>query len=126
MRPGGIHPIANVANLIIQVSLRSKNNLKLARFLLKHKLRTGRVAVATNVTLDNVRLLRQLEYLVKEHKDPVVSPVIDAKNWPKTMENLEKDLRGNIGDKGVPLSLMWRYPKNQRPLAWMNLRQDSC
>ena len=55
-RPGGINPITNVANLGIQVSLRAKNNLKLSSFLLKHRVRTGRVAVATNITLDNVRL----------------------------------------------------------------------
>ena len=36
-RPGGINPITNDANLRIQVSLRAKNNLKLASFFLKHK-----------------------------------------------------------------------------------------
>ena len=103
-RPGGINPIINVVNLGIQVSLRAENNLKLASFFLKHKVRTGRVVVATNITLDNVRLLRELKESKKEHKDPVVSPMIDAKNWPKTIENLEEYLRGHIGVKGVPLS----------------------
>ena len=60
-RPGGINPITKVANLVIQVSLRSENNLKLASFFLKHKVRTGRVAVATNKNLDNLRLLRELK-----------------------------------------------------------------
>ena len=103
-RPGGINPITNVSNLGIQVSLRAENNLKLASFFLKHKVRTRRVAVATNITLDNVRLLRELRESEKEHKDPVVSPVIDAKNWPKKMDILEEYLRGHIGVKGVPLS----------------------
>ena len=49
-RPGGINTITNVDNLGIQVSLRTKTNLKLARFFFKHKLRTGRVAVATDIT----------------------------------------------------------------------------
>ena len=61
MIPGGINPITNVANLGLQVSLRAKNNLKLASFFLKHKVRTGRVAVATNKNLDNLRLLRELK-----------------------------------------------------------------
>ena len=34
----------------------------------------------------------------------MVSPVIDAKNWTKTMEILEDCLKVNIGVKGVPLS----------------------
>ena len=34
----------------------------------------------------------------------MVSPVIDAKNWPKTMKSLEEYLRGHIGVKGLPLS----------------------
>ena len=79
-RPGGINTITNVANLGIQISLRAKNNLKLASFFLKYKVRNGRVAVETDITLDNVRLLGKLNVSKKEHKDPVVSPLIDAKN----------------------------------------------
>ena len=60
-RPGGINPITNVANLGIQVSLRAKNNLKIASFFLKHKIRTRRVVVATAITLNNVRLLSDLK-----------------------------------------------------------------
>ena len=56
-----INPITNIANLEIQVSLRAENNLKLASFFLEHKVRTGRVAVATDITLDSVRLLRELK-----------------------------------------------------------------
>ena len=36
------------------------------------------------------------------------SPVIDAKNWSKTMEVLEEYLRGNIGVKGVLISYVVR------------------
>ena len=61
------------------------------------------MAVATDITLDDVRLLRELKESEKEHKDPVVSLVIDSKNWPKTIDILEDYLRGDIGFKGVPL-----------------------
>ena len=105
MRPGGINPITNVDKLGMQVSLRSENNLKLARFFLKHKVRSIRVAVETNTTLYSVHLLRKLKESEKEHKDHVVSLVIDALNWPKTMEILEEYRRGHIGVKGVPLFL---------------------
>ena len=103
-RPGGINTITNVANLGIQISLRDENNLTLSSLFIKHKVMTWRVAVATNITLDNVRLLHDLKESKKEHKDPLVSPEIDAKNWPKDMETLEEYIRGNIGVKGVPLS----------------------
>ena len=114
-RPGGINPITNVSNLGIPVPLRDGNNLKLARFFLKHKVRTGRVDVATDITLDNVRLWCELNESEKEHKDPVVSLVIDAKNWPKTMESLEESLKGHIGVKGVPLSFVTRYEEAVAP-----------
>ena len=68
--------------------MRAENNLRLDRFFLKNKVRTGRVMVATNIILDNVRLLCKLKESEKKHKDTVVSLVIDAKNWPKTMESL--------------------------------------
>ena len=60
--------------------------------------------VPTNITLDSVRLLRDIKEREKEHTNTLVSPVIDSKNWPKTMESLEEYLMGNIGVKGVPLS----------------------
>ena len=69
--------------------MRSKNSLKLARFFLKHKIRNGRLALENDITLDNVRLLCDLKESKKEPKDLVVSPVIDSKNGPKTMESLE-------------------------------------
>ena len=40
--------------------MRDENNLKLTSFFPKTKGRTGRVAVATDVSLDNVCLLREL------------------------------------------------------------------
>ena len=48
--------------------------------------------------------MRELKESKKEHKDSVVSMVIDANNWPKTIESLEEYLRGHIGVKGIPLS----------------------
>ena len=62
------------------------------------------MTISIDTTFDNVRLLRNLKEREKKHKDPVVSPFIDANNWPKTMESLEDYLRGNIGVIGVLLS----------------------
>ena len=69
--------------------MRAENNLKLASFFPEHKIRTVSVAVANDTTLDNVRLLRDLKESKKEHTDPLVSPAIDANNWPKNIESLE-------------------------------------
>ena len=60
-RTGWINPITNVANLGIKVSLRAGKNLNIAIFFLKHKVRTGRVAVETDITLNNVCLLREVK-----------------------------------------------------------------
>ena len=73
------------------------------------------MAVATDITLDNVRLLREIKESEKEHKDPVVSLVIDANNWPKIMESLEEYLKGNIGVRGVPLSYVVIYEEMVAP-----------
>ena len=73
------------------------------------------MAVATDITFDNVRILREQNESEKEQKDPVVSPVIDAKNCPKTMKSLEEYLQGNIGVKGVPLSYVVRYEEAVAP-----------
>ena len=60
-RLGGINPINKVANLVIKVSLRPEKKLNLASFLLKPKVSNVRVKLATNITLYNVRLLRELK-----------------------------------------------------------------
>ena len=73
------------------------------------------MAVETKKTFDNVRFLSELKDREKEHKDPVVSLVIDANNWPKTMESLEEYLRGHIGVKGVPLSYVVRAKEAVAP-----------
>ena len=114
-RPVGINLITNVSNLGLQVFFRAENNLKLDRFFLKHKIRTGSVAIATDITLDNVRLLRELKKREKEHTDPLVFLEIDVKNWPKNIESLEEYLRGIIGVKGIPLSYVVRSKEAVAP-----------
>ena len=73
------------------------------------------MAVATDITLDNVRILRDIKESETEHTDPLVSPVIDAKNCTKTMESLEEYTRGNIGVKGVVLYYVERYKEAVAP-----------
>ena len=48
------------------------------------------VAVLTDITFYSVILLCELKESKKEHADPLVYLVIDARNWPKIMECLEE------------------------------------
>ena len=86
----GSIPLPKISNLGLQVSLRAENNLNIDSFFLKHEISTGRVAVETDITLDNLRLLREIKESEREHTDTLVSPVIYANNWTKTMESLEE------------------------------------
>ena len=47
--------------------------------------------------------------------DNLVSTMIDAKNWPETMESLEEYLRGNIVVRGVLLSYVMRSKNSVAP-----------
>ena len=60
-RSGGINPTTNIANLGLQVPLRDENKLKLSSFFLKHKTKTRRVVVQTDITLNIVRLSSELK-----------------------------------------------------------------
>ena len=87
------------------------------------------MALPTEITLESVRLLCELKESEKEHADPTVTILIDAKNWPKTMEGLEEYLRGNIGVKGVPLSYVVRAnevvtPSSDEPAASFSSAED--
>ena len=73
------------------------------------------MVVATNITLGNVHRLRGLKKSEKEHTDTLVSLVIDAKNWPKTMESVKEYLRGDIAVKWVQLSYVLRSEKTVSP-----------
>ena len=81
--------------------MRDENNLKLSRFFLKHKIRTGSAAVATDIKLDDVKLLSEIKESDREQMDTLVSLLIDENNWTKIMESLKEYLKGNIGVKWV-------------------------
>ena len=76
------------------------------------------MAVSTDITLDRVRLLREIKESKKEHTVIFVSPAIDANNWPKTIEILKEYLRGHIGVKGVPLYYVVRSEEAVAPSSY--------
>ena len=111
-RPGGTvaavgAPGGQVANPGISVSMRAETNLKLACYFLRYGTRTSRVTVPADITLDNVRALKEYRDWEKAHDD--VDPHELKRDWPRNMENLEEYLRGCLGSiSRIPLAYVVR------------------
>ena len=98
---------ANISDPGTQVSLRAENNLKLTAYWLRHRVRTSRATTAADITLVNIRTVRELLKTEKANVNPV-PPVIDDRDWPKTMEAIREWLRTYLGESGIPLAYVIR------------------
>ena len=116
-RPGGtiVNPDAgiagqpaNIPNPDIQVSLRAENNLKLAAWLVRHKIRTSRDIAPADITLQAVRAIKELRQAEENWEAPTDSPVINYKDWPKTMEGIVEYLHTCPGTTKIPLAYVVR------------------
>ena len=113
-RPGGVIPgqVNAAGNAVpnpgIQVNARAETNLKLAAFYLRHQVRIGRTVTPADVTLENIRSIRELRDYEDTWKASDDLPVINAKDWPKTMEAIHEYLRSYLGDKMIPLAYVVR------------------
>ena len=98
-RPGGSIPgaagAAPVANHGTPDNLRAENHLKLLAFYLRHQDRISRQVEVANITLDTIRAIRELREFESSYSTPkdTTAPVINAKDWPKTMEAIQEYLR---------------------------------
>jgi len=92
------------------VSLRAENNLKLARYYLRHQKRISEWPVPlADITLDNVRSLKGLRDIEVNYELPDdKAPSINNRNWPKTLEAITKYLKSIQGIKGTPLAYVIR------------------
>ena len=115
-RPGGTLPppagaaagAAQIPNPGVQVNLRAAMNLKLLSFHLRHQVRvSGTVAVAS-VTLETIRTIRELREFESTYNNPNELPVINPKDWPKTMEAIDEYLRSVLGKRKIPLAYVIR------------------
>ena len=112
-RPGGTVaavgvPGGQVANPGIAVSLRAETNLKLACYFLRCRTRTSRLTVPADITLENVRDLKEYRDWEKAHED--VEPPELKRDWPRNMENLEEYLRGCLGSiSRIPLAYVLHH-----------------
>jgi hypothetical protein len=113
-RPGGTNA-AGAADPGTKVSARAEDNLKLAIYYVKHQDRVSRAVNVGEITLTNVRKLIKQRDTERNHTDPDTPPVIDCKDWPKTMEAVEEYLRQFRGVNDVPLSYVVRIALAPKP-----------
>ena len=74
--------------------------------------------MADQITLTNVRALRDLHDAEKDHVDLEPTPkLMDSKNWPKMMEGIVEYLRGCLGVTKIPLSYVARDHVEATPEA---------
>jgi hypothetical protein len=89
------------------ISLRAENNIKLACFWLRHRIRVGRATTVASVTLAEIRAVRDLRDN-EEKYEALAKPVINDKDWPRTMEAVEEWLKGTYGQTKTSLGYVVR------------------
>jgi hypothetical protein len=90
------------------VSIRAETNLKLAVFYLRHQDRISRIVAPASVALTVVRSLRSTKYYEENFKVAAEQPVINEKDWPRTMEAVCEFFGSVLGETGVPLAYVIR------------------
>lgn len=122
-RPGGTMPNpaatghdtrnANQPDIIpnpgIPVSLRAENNLKLAAYWCRFRVKTSRTTEPADIQLDEIRKIRSLRDWELAHEDPKVPEnLINNRDWTKTMDGIVEHLRNCLGSTGIPLAYVVR------------------
>ena len=91
----------------MNIPIQAETNFKLLCFFLHHKQSTLQAVMHANVTMDNLRPLKDLckqERDYKEQELPSADHVINPKDWVRTTEGLCELLRSITRCTGVPLS----------------------
>jgi hypothetical protein len=120
-RPGGVisgpaifggaaqgNPEPLVDNPVHSVSIRAGTNLKLAVFYLRHQVRISRIVASANVALTVVRSLCSTKEYEENFKVTAEQPVINQKDWPRTMEAIREFFCSVLVETGVPLAYVVR------------------
>ena len=107
-RPGGVTaaPAAG-ANLGHMISQRAQKNINLAAYWLCHSeqiSRTHEPADITDVNICSIWVLRDTE----DSYEDATPPVIDDKDWPRTMDALREYFHNTYGITKIPLLYMVR------------------
>ena len=59
---------------------------------------------AASITLENIRTICELREFETTYKNPDKLPVINPKDWPKSMEAINEYLRSVLGERMIPLA----------------------
>ena len=114
-KPGGVIQHGGVGNAVPNigeaVSVQAQNNLKLACYFIRHRVRTSRMVTVQDLTIPNIRVLREQREAEKAHVDSTELPKMNSKDWPKTMDAIRNYLRGFLGITKVPLAYVVRETK---------------
>jgi hypothetical protein len=90
------------------VSIRAETNLKLAVFYLLHQARISRIVAPASVALTVMRRLRSTKEYEENFKVTAEQPIINEKDWPRTMEAIREFFGSVLGGTGVPLAYVVR------------------
>jgi hypothetical protein len=84
-------------NNVIPVSIRAVANLKLCVYYLKHMERVQRKPVANSINLTLVRSYRDQQRHEVRFKKTSEEPVINDKDWPRTLDTIKEYLASQYG-----------------------------
>jgi hypothetical protein len=90
------------------VSIRADTYLKLAVFYLRHQARISRILEPASLVITVVRSLRSTKEYKENFKVTTEQPVINEKDWPRTMEAIHEFFGYVLGETGAPLAYVVR------------------
>jgi hypothetical protein len=83
---------------------------------LRHQVRVSRTVAVGDITLVDIRAVRNLREEEDKHKD-LTAPTLSKSDWPKNMETIQEYLRGCLGMTGIPLAYVIRGYEVVKPSA---------
>jgi hypothetical protein len=101
----------------IPVSIRAVANLKLCVYYLKHTERVQREPVANAINLVLVCSYRDQQRHAVSFNKTSEEPLINDKDWPRTLETIKEDLASQYGGTGAALDYVVRPDIEVKPEA---------
>ncbi len=94
---------------VSRVNQRAEGHLKLLAFNFCHQARVSREVNVPEITLELIQSVRELSEFESTYKAPTGNaPIINAKDWPNTIETIEEYLRSYPGERKIPLAYVIR------------------
>ena len=113
----GAAPDIHILNPGVTVSLRAEYNLKLTCYFLRHKHKTSCTVTTNDITLANVRALRDFKVWEDTRDDPSALELTARPDWPKAFEVIQEWLKSCLGVTKIPLAYVIRANEDVQPEA---------